>query len=122
MATTYKLFQSGTADGTVYIDLPISGRILSVNYSMHLAAGAGGIGVAHVELSRQATNQAIITNPRGVITGAYVTSAAASQGAACNVTFFPNEPVKSGERLYLNAAGSAANVTTLLACLWITIG
>ena len=122
MATTFKLYQSGATDGAVYIDMPISGRITSVNFSIHLTAGAGGIGISNTELSRQAVNQTTTSNPRGVICAAYCSTGAASTASTTNVAFFPNEPVKSGERLYLNSAGGASNVSALFSSVWITVG
>lgn len=112
MATTYKIYHNDDTDGVAYMDLPISGRITEVHFACALVAGAGGIGQIHPELSRQAVNQVTVNNPRGVIASCAVVTAAASQGVAVNVSSFPNEPVKSGERLYLNCLGSASNFSS----------
>jgi len=120
--TTYKLYQSGSTDGAVYIDLPQGGRIVSIVWLIVFTAGAGGIGYAFPELSRQAVNQFTTTNPRGVISGSSVCSSAASTGASSQNTVFPNEPVKSGERLYLNTAGGVNNMSAMLVACYITIG
>jgi hypothetical protein len=107
MATTFKLFNGGATDGATYIDLPISGRIACVGFGIDFLSGAGGVGYARPELSRVAVNQDAVTNPRGVIAQAFVRAPAASQGASTNCVLYPDEPVKSGERLYLNCAAAA---------------
>lgn len=118
MATTYKLFNGAASDGATYIDLPISGRLVSVAFAIHITAGAGGIAYICPEVSRVAINQFAVTNPRGVIAQAIATTSAASTGASQNAVQYPDEPVKSGERLYLNCAAAlnyaAANVQCFL--------
>lgn len=121
MATTFKLYSAAATDGAVYIDLPIGGRLESVSFNAVLTAGAGGIGEIYCEVSRQAVNQVGVNNPRGVIGQLCVATAAASQGKSENGAFFPNEPVKSGERIYLNCAGGSANVAALKATVFLTI-
>lgn len=121
MATTYKLHSSATSDGAVYIDLPISGRVTNVHFDAYLLAGAGGVGVITLELSRVAVNQIATSNPRGVLANCYAVTQAASTGAQKSADFAIDEPVKSGERLYLNCAGSATNMAGLLADCFITI-
>ncbi len=120
--TTYKLYINGNGDGTVYLDLPISGRIKSLVWVVVFTAGAGGIGYAHPELSRQAVNQFTTTNPRGVISGSAIATSAASTGMFSLITVFPDEPVKSGERLYLNTAGGVTNLGSMHTSCFITIG
>lgn len=121
MATTYKLQLAAASDGSIYLDLPVSGRITSVTFTVNMVAGAGGVGQWNTELSRQAVNQITTNNPRGVIAQATLATAAASQGAHLQTTHFPNEPVKSGERLYLNGA-SSANFSTGVCSCFVTIG
>lgn len=121
MATTYKLYQASVSDGAVYIDLPVTGKVTSVAIAATLAAGAGGIGNASMEISRQGTNQCTTSNPRGVLCCAYITTSAASTGSAINARFEPMEPVKSGERLYLNMAGQSANVSSIFCQVFLTI-
>lgn len=121
MATTFKLYSSAATDGAVYIDLPVSGKIVTVSFVMSFQAGAGGAGTFMAELSRQAVNQVTTSNPRGVIAQAAATTAAASQGAQVNSQQYPNEPVKSGERLYLNCAGGVTNFGAGNATCLITI-
>lgn len=121
MATTYKLYSAATTDGVVYIDLPISGRVSVVNLSLTLSAGAGGVGIASCELSRVAVNQIATSNPRGVVCSRLISTSAASTGASVDTTFWPDEPVKSGERLYLNCAGSAVNATAATFTAFVTI-
>lgn len=122
MATTYKIMHNAVSDGVAYIDLPISGRITSISFSTFVLAGAGGTAAWGVELSRVAVNQILVNNPRGVIGAAFVTTAAASQAKALNAVVFPDEPVKSGERLYLNAAyNPTANLSAQVCICFVTI-
>lgn len=120
MATTYKLMSTAVTDGTAYIDLPISGTVIQIAFAVLFTAGAGGIGYVNPELSRVAINQVGINNPRGVLGSATCATSAASTGAQANSQLHTNEPVKSGERLYLNCA-SAANMATMYAICYITI-
>lgn len=120
MATTYKLVNIAGNDGSTYIDLPISGRLASVTFSLLFIAGAGGVGYCIPEISRVAVNQTSTSNPRGVIAQAVVATTAASTGAKTNVVQYPDEPVKSGERLYLNCA-NVANAATNYAIVFLTI-
>jgi len=120
MATTYKIYSAAATDGAAYIDLPISGKITSVSFSGYMIAGAGGVGVWTPELSRVAINQVAVNNPRGVISMVTITTAAASQGKSENFTVFPDEPVKSGERLYLNCA-NVSNNASLSCAAFVTI-
>lgn len=121
MATTYKLYSAANTDGVVYIDLPISGRLSAVAWTCALSSGAGGPGGLCPELSRVAVNQVAVSNPRGVISSIRCATAAASQSGAAQRVDFPNEPVKSGERLYLNCAGGAANFAAIAADVFLTI-
>lgn len=121
MTTTYKLYTAANTDGAVYIDLPISGRIVGIDFVLGLTAGAGGVAAATAELSRVAVNQIATSNPRGVIASAYLQTSAASTGASANVQVVRDEPIKSGERLYLNTAGAAANVAFFNATAYVTI-
>jgi hypothetical protein len=116
MATTYKLFNGSANDGATYIDLPISGRLVSVAFAIHLTAGGGGIAYILPEVSRVAINQNSVSNPRGVIAQAACTTGAASTGSAQNAVQYPDEPVKSGERLYLNCAAAANYAVAYVQC------
>jgi len=120
MSTTYKLYHAAFTDGVCYIDLPITGRITQVNFSSTFASGAGGIGTGSAELSRVAVNQMAVNNPRGVIALEIFSTAGASQGITVNHALFPDEPVKSGERLYLNCAYNNGGAGVSVNCL-ITI-
>jgi len=121
MSTTYKLYNNTNSDGTVYLDVPISGRISNVSWSLNLVAGAGGVGVASGELSRSPTNQWATSNPRGVISHCAASSPAASQGGTAHRTDFMSEPIKAGERLYLNTAGLWSNIGSAGVACFITI-
>lgn len=122
MPTTYKLYQATATDGAVYIDMPVSGKITSISFTGFLLAGAGGIGVAGAEVSRQASNQFTTSNPRGVIAAVVAATIAASNGTHVQHRFETNEPIKAGERLYLNMNPSfAANTATWSMQVFITV-
>lgn len=120
MATTYKLVSAAASDGVIYIDLPISGKITGLAWAGRLIAGAGGIGAWECELSRVAVAQTAISNPRGVLGSVSFATSAASTGVCANSIQPLDEPVKSGERLYLNCA-SASNWSSGLVTVFITI-
>lgn len=120
MASTYKIYGATGVDGTYYIDLPVSGRITEVSFSIKLVADAGGVGSIWSELSRSPVTQATVNNPRGVIAMALCATQAASTGRSENHTMFPDEPVKSGERLYLNLS-AVANLASLAVNCLVTI-
>lgn len=122
MATTYKLYSSAAADGTAFIDLPIGGKIIEISWAVLLVAGAGGVGAFFAELSRQAVNQVQVNNPRGVISLIALGTAAASIPIAHNTQVHPDEPVRAGERIYLNT-GSAinSNVASSQTTVFVTI-
>ena len=122
MSTTYKLTSTSASDGAVYLDVPITGVIKSVNFALAMTAGAGGVGQGSAELSRSPVNQIATNNPRGVLAHAVIYTAAASQGASVNSTY-PNlaEPIHAGERLYLNCGGLSANTAGLNYTCFFTV-
>ncbi len=120
MTTTFKLFNANKNDGSTYIDLPFSGRVVGILFALTLITAATE-GRAAAELSRSPTNQNLTNNPRGVLAEAYVGTPSAGPVATTHVVTTCEEPVKAGERLYLNCAGGATAVDEFYAACFVTI-
>lgn len=121
MTTTFKLYHGAATDGVAYVDLPFSGKIVFVQFTAVFVSGAGGAGIANLELSRSPTNQTATNNARGVISEMSITTSGASATNNQQAHAILEEPVKAGERLYLNCAGGAANVSNLYSKCFVTI-
>lgn len=123
--TTFTVFQSSVATsfaGGIYIDIPVDGTIVGIHGSMVGTGNAGAVSHATAELSRLATDQSASAVGRGILFSmASATTAGSSATAANHATGPMAEPIRQGERLYLNFRNAGANWVNHVATVNITV-
>lgn len=110
---TFTLFQSSVATsfaGGVFLDCPVKGNVVAVQFNMSGIGNAANVSEATAELSRVTVDQSGSATGKGIIAAASNTALASNYGAASNLTVSPlAEPVNVGERLYLHFRNAGAN-------------
>jgi hypothetical protein len=120
MTTTFKLFNANKNDGSTFIDLPFSGKVVGIFFSLMLISSVNE-GRANAELSRSPTNQHLTNNPRGVLLETAIGTPSAGPMVTQTAYATLEEPVKAGERLYLNCAGGITDADEFEAACFVTI-
>lgn len=109
---TYKLYGTALTSNSANITIQRTGRIRSIRWAVYADLDADAEAVI-VELSTQAVGQPTTNDSIGDIDQirvGYYATAAADALVGINVQRIVDYPVGEGERVYLNATGSAATL------------
>lgn len=107
--------------GTQYIDIPVNGTIVGISLTSCCLAGAGQ-SYAYVEVSRQGVDQTGVTNPKGVLHAhSFANPVISASHASATPSPVMYEPVRVGERLYLNAKIVGTNLSSHISVAVISI-
>jgi hypothetical protein len=105
------------AAGLAAVDVPHDGRLVGIDWAMHVAAPAADFAVV-VQLSFGSAEQASINDTRSVISDAVIAGDLNTSGfgllSVNKYVALPGIQVGMGERIYLHAVGSA--ITTNIRC------
>lgn len=120
MGTVIQMYSSvAPADNMASIDVPMSGNLIGVDWTVNVAASGADFAIA-IQLSFGSTGQFAVNDSRSVVSiisaSADLTTSGAADTSVNKYVALPSIPVGQGERLYLHAAGTAI-VPTVRACL-----
>jgi len=123
MQTRY-LYASVTATGQTYFDMPNNSTIRGCLFACSAATGAAAASL-ELELSLASTNQTAVTDALNVIAIASFDHTAAgspaSISAVCNSFYAPcDQPIKAGERVYLNYTEAGGDTWKVRCLVWFT--